>query len=226
MKQQILPLKLPQKKSFENFFGATNQAIIYALKFSTLNSIFLWGNKKAGVSHLLQASCYHRQQQGEYVLYLDLNLKPDLNALLQGALEGIQLIAIDHLEAAMGKQTQEENLFHLFNHSIQASFALQWGAHIPPALLGCCLNDLTSRLKASLIFQVQELQDSEKKIALQTYAKERGFELPEEAAEFLLNHFPRDLNQLLLLLEKLDKASLQEHRRLTIPFLKKRLMIL
>src|SRR3989338_4158453 len=122
MKQQVLSLTLPQEKTFQNFFGAKNQAIIAALKSLTSNSIYLWGKKGAGVTHLLQACCLYHQKQGYYVLYLDLAQKPNLDHLLQGALEGVQLIALDHLDSVAGKKTQEELLFNLYNRSLQTPF--------------------------------------------------------------------------------------------------------
>jgi DnaA family protein len=48
----------------------------------------------------------------------------------------------------------------------------------------------------------------------------RGLYLSNEVAVFLLNRLPRDSRGLMTALEKLDGASLQEQRRLTLPFVK------
>jgi DnaA family protein len=48
-----------------------------------------------------------------------------------------------------------------------------------------------------------------------------GFEISPQAGRFLLTHCNRDLSSLWTLLIKLDKASLAEKRKITIPFLKK-----
>lgn len=222
MKQQTLPFKLLQEKSFANFFSGANESIIRSLK--TLNNqsaIYLWGKPSTGCSHLLQAICLDWQQQGRYALYIDLKQNISLNTLLNGALEGVGLLALDHLETIIGKKIEEELLFHLFNRALQTPFALLCGAKVIPDLLGCKLADLTSRLNSMLIFQVKELSDDEIKQALQKHAEQRGFLLSNEVAQYLINHYPRDLNQLLELLDELDKVSLQTHKRLTIPLLKK-----
>ncbi|MEY3190127.1 MAG: DnaA regulatory inactivator Hda, partial [Pseudomonadota bacterium] len=52
-------------------------------------------------------------------------------------------------------------------------------------------------------------------------AAKMGFEISPQAGRFLLTHCNRDLSSLWTLLIKLDKASLAEKRKLTIPFLKK-----
>jgi len=55
---------------------------------------------------------------------------------------------------------------------------------------------------------------------LQTRARLRGLELPEETAVYLQRHYPRDMNSLMGLLDTLDLASLAEQRRLTVPFIR------
>ena len=45
-------------------------------------------------------------------------------------------------------------------------------------------------------------------------------ELPDEVARYLLNHQDRDIRALVVMLDKLDKATLVHQRKLTIPFVK------
>jgi len=82
------------------------------------------------------------------------------------------------------------------------------------------LADLKSRLSAMLIHAIQPLSDVDKRLLIQKKAEERGLELAEEVAIFLLSRQQRDLPYLLGMLETLDQASLQAKRRLTIPFVK------
>ena len=51
-------------------------------------------------------------------------------------------------------------------------------------------------------------------------AQERGFELPDETGRYLMSRYPRDLSSLFAVLDRLDQASLQAQRRLTVPFVK------
>ena len=57
-------------------------------------------------------------------------------------------------------------------------------------------------------------------MALQLRAKGRGMEMSDEVAKFILSRAPRDTNDLFHLLDHLDDASLQQQRKLTIPFVK------
>jgi DnaA family protein len=92
-----------------------------------------------------------------------------------------------------------------------------------PASLNIKLADLISRLNWGPVYQLQVLEDADKVQAMQQRADQRGFELPDEVANYLLSRYPRDLHSLFALLDRLDFASLQAQRRLTIPFVKSHL---
>jgi DnaA family protein len=51
-------------------------------------------------------------------------------------------------------------------------------------------------------------------------AAQRGLELPEDTARYLLRRFPRDMRSLGKLLDDIDTASLSAQRRLTVPFVR------
>ncbi len=74
-----------------------------------------------------------------------------------------------------------------------------------------------------LIYQLQELEDSEKLLVLQQKAQARSFELPDEVGNYLITRLPRDMHALCDFLDKLDLASLAAKRKLTIPFVKETL---
>ena len=221
MTQHILPLTLPQEKSFANFLVGANRALLTVLNnIKSDTALYLWGSRGSGCSHLLQASCLALKQKNYHVLYLDLQCTDSLTPLFAGALEGIALLALDHLDAWVGVKEREEQLFHLFNRALQQPFAILWSASIPPQNLACVLSDFKSRLCSLLIFHVQPLNDVDLHQALQQHAKQRGFQLKHEVAQFILNHYPRDLYQLLNLLDQLDEASLQRKKPLTISLIK------
>ena len=56
--------------------------------------------------------------------------------------------------------------------------------------------------------------------ALKERAAHRGFELNDQAAKYLLDRYHRQTGHLFDILDKLDKASLEQQRVITIPFLR------
>jgi len=111
-------------------------------------------------------------------------------------------------------------VFHLFNRLRDSGRRLLLAATASPRELGVGLPDLQSRLSLALVFQLQPLSDEDKLRALQLRASRRGLHLTDEVGRFILTRGARSMSALFELLDRLDQASLQAQRKLTIPFLK------
>lgn len=230
---QQLPLgiSLNDDARFDNFYlsaasanGFACSAVRQLLKPDGEQFVALWGGP--GRSHLAQALCVDATDQGWQVQYLPLRsvrdyaFEPDaVHAMLAG-LEHMDLVCLDDVDAIAGIKAWELGLFHLFNRLRDAGVPLLITAQENPAHLPIALPDLQSRLQWGLSCQLHPLSDTEKAEALQRRAEVRGLQLPEEVANFIIQRMPRDMSQLFGLLDKLDRASLQEKRKLTIPFVK------
>ena len=85
------------------------------------------------------------------------------------------------------------------------------------------LPDLLSRLQSGLLYQLVELDDEDKLLALQLRAKKRGLDMPDSVGEFILLRAERNLSALMRILDELDHRSLQQQRKLTVPLVKETL---
>ncbi len=223
--QLPLPLTWPDQITFDNFYlSPSNTAIVDCLRQiaerkKSEKYICLYGAYGVGLSHLLYAACHSVQAAGGTALYLP--LKKSLSPHMLEGSEHLSLICWDDMEAIAGSDEWEEALFHCYNRIQLTTTCLLAASHTPPAKIAWRLPDLRSRLTSGLVFAFQELSDQEKIAALQYRAKKRAFHLSQETAEYLLNHYPRDMHALFDALNKLDHYSLAEKRRLTIPFIKK-----
>jgi DnaA-homolog protein len=90
----------------------------------------------------------------------------------------------------------------------------------PPSGLTHLRDDLRTRLGWGLIYQIYLLNDEEKRHALFKRAEQLGFELDPAIADYLLTRYSRDLRQLLSVVDALDRFSLEQHRRVSLPLLK------
>jgi DnaA family protein len=70
------------------------------------------------------------------------------------------------------------------------------------------------------VFALHALTDAERRAVLRQEADARGVFLGDEAMDFILNRFSRDLGNLMQLLDQLDGYSLQTQRAITIPLIK------
>jgi DnaA family protein len=206
--------------------------------------LFLWGFAHAGKSHLLQAACQQAANSGLTVAYLPLKEIGDLQPEMFTGLEELSLVCIDDVQVLAENKQCEEALFHLYNRMRDSGNKMIVAGNVAPNALPIALADLQSRLTWGPVFHLQELNDENKIAALQLRAKMRGFELTEEVGRFLIHRSTRDMVSmrgfelteevgrflihrstrdmvsLFALLDKLDEASLAQHRKLTIPFVR------
>lgn len=218
---------LQEAFSFDNFTVGSNQAVVQQLQYQLSGDgeplLYLWGIEGAGCSHLLQAACHLATQQGFTAMYLPMSEMRSFDPVMLQGIEDVDLICIDDLQAIAGLHDWEEALFHLFNRVLQQSARLLIGAINPPRGVGLELPDLVSRFSSCAVFQVNVLEDVDKLILLQERASQKGIELSQEAAQYVLNRSQRSTGALLQILDNLDQSSLAASRKLTIPFIKQSL---
>lgn len=225
MRQIPLKLRLQSHMTFDDFFAGPNVELTTRLKAACLGrdaegAIYLWGAAGSGKSHLLQAACEMATQNNITPLYLPLRELLAESTQMLDELEQLSLICIDDVDAVAGNLAWETALFHLFNRAFDRGTQLVFSANVAPAYLATTLPDLASRLAWGFVYHVLDLNDEERVLALQKTARQRGFDLPESVAIYLMRRFPRDTKSMYAMLNDLDQASLSAQRKLTVPFIK------
>ena len=224
MQQLTLDLGLRSSARFDSFESASNGLAVNAIQTMIAGQgespIYLYGESATGKTHLLQAACHAMAETGESVAYLPLDLIACEGPTILTGWEHHRLLAIDALDALAGDAEMEQALFHLINELRARDAYLLLAARHGPKALGVGLADLQSRLAWGLVIQLQPLADEECIKVLVREAKNRGFDLPQPAAQYLLNHCRRDLHSLMRVLDGLDTASLEDKRRVSLPFVR------
>jgi DnaA family protein len=119
-----------------------------------------------------------------------------------------------------GNKQWQQAIFDLYNRVLEENNFIIISGNESVQKLTINLPDLVSRLAWGLTEQIRSLDDSEKINTLQYRAAQRGLLLSDEAAKFLVNRLSREMGSLIKTLDILDKASIQEQRKITIPFIK------
>ncbi|MCW8901830.1 MAG: DnaA regulatory inactivator Hda [Gammaproteobacteria bacterium] len=220
MKQQLtLGIRLRDDATFDNYFAGQNEQVVYNLKLQDEPYVFLFGENGTGKSHLLQAACHQTGKNGFPVVYLPLAEEGLMPAMLDG-MESMSLIALDDIHNVIGDEHWEQALFNLYNRAREKGVNILVSSAESLTSLNIKLADLKSRLSWGPIYKLTALTDSEKQLALQERAKNRGLDLTDDVVTYLLKRSARDMTSLFALFEKLDRASMVEKRKLTIPFIK------
>ena len=185
---------------------------------------YLWGVSASGKSHLIQAVVQQAQHNKQNAVAIDL-AQPQIDTRVLAGLEHFDLVCLDHLDAIIAQKNWQEALFHLINRMMPKQSVLLVAAQKNVAELQLALADLASRLSWGINLQLKALADADKVLVLQQQAKRRGFYLQDDVANYLLKHYSRDLKQLDQYLSLLNKSSLSEQCKVTIPFVRKKLSL-
>lgn len=226
--QLTLDLALKDSFTFDNFIMGYNQLLLDLLKSKQddiENQVYIWGAHNTGKTHLLQAMCQFHADKNIKLSYLPMQQLIEYSPEVYQGQEEMNICCIDDVQLLQDKPQWQEALFNLINRVRENNIRgkncrLIIAANQPPTEINLTLKDLISRLQWGPVFRLSTLTDLEKCQALQQRANCRGFELADNVAIYLINNCNRDMADLFAVLDTLDKAQLQQHRRLTIPFVK------
>ncbi|MFT5675725.1 MAG: DnaA family protein [Paraglaciecola sp.] len=229
-KQLSLPVNLRDAETFDSFVAGNNQQLVSMLIGLTEQGnnspdipwlTFISGDAGVGKSHLLYAVCQQAQNTSHSCVYLDLNDKESFSLEMLEDLEHSQVICLDDIGALQGSKIWQVGVFDLINRVKENGRSrLVITANASPKNLELELADLISRLSWGISYKLKALDDVQRSEALIKRAEQRGLSMPKKVATYLVNHWRRDMPALMNTLDRLDVMSLQEQRKLTIPFVK------
>jgi DnaA family protein len=214
MKQLALEISPDTVPTLDNFVPGRNDELLHALVNLVAGLdrfVYLWGEDGGGKSHLLRACVAAGRGKGLSAVYV-----AEGNHL-SADLADQDLVAVDDVDRLDGEA--QIALFNLYNRMKEGNGRLLVAGPCAPARLGL-RPDVVTRLGWGLVYQVQGLSDAEKAEALKGHARQLGFDLPNDAADYLLKHWRRDLPSLLAAVDALDRYSLEHKRPVTVPLLR------
>ncbi len=211
MKQLALELASPPAPTLDNFVVGENAEVLAALRALVRGGgerfIYVWGGSGSGRTHLLLAVMQAMREAGRAVQLYAAGVVPDAQA-------GANVVGVDDVQRLAASAQIE--LFNIFNKLKDDSGVLVVTGDVPPARLQL-REDLLTRLAWGLVYEVQALSGSDRRAAMRDYAAARGFELPDAVADYLLVHAPRDLHTLHVMVDWLDRLSMEQKRAITVP---------
>ncbi|WP_018232082.1 DnaA regulatory inactivator Hda [Thioalkalivibrio thiocyanodenitrificans] len=221
-RQLILDVTLPEGSDFGSFHPGANSLVLDGLRALARGrgemQIYVYGEAGTGKTHLLQAVCHEAAQRGRRAAYLPRVLLAGAGARSLDGLDALDVVCLDGVGALCGSPEGEMALFNLINDARARGTQLVLSDRQSPRALSSGLSDLASRLVWGPVFQLAPMDDDAKCALLVAWARRRGFELPREVAEYLLRTCPRDLPSLLAQAQRLERESLGQQRRITLPF--------
>lgn len=221
--QTLLPIGLRHEQRFDNFVTGENNELVASLTRprDSFRGVWMYGESSSGRSHLLRSTCRESTESASYIGCEDYGADTAaLTDALTHALRHGELIAIDDVGILVGRRAHEELLLGIYQRLIGSAGMLVVSHTESSLLTRFALSDLGSRMRAMMNFAIKPLDDEQKATLLAQRANARGFKISGPVLSYWLSRGPRGMTALLEDLEKLDRATLERQRLLTIPLLK------
>ena len=216
-------------QTLETFLPGPNQLVRAELQAVAMGAgddwLLLRGSLGSGKTHLLTATCRAASDAGHRAGYLPLGDRKDFDVQILVGMEELDLVCLDDVHAIAGDEVWERGVFDLLNRLKHHGRRVIGASEVALEDAGFCLPDLLSRLNWGATYPLKPLSDEEKLRALQLRARARGFEMTEPVAKYLIERLSRDMVSLFGVCDRLDHVALQQHRRLTVPFVRQALRI-
>ena len=193
-------------KDHQNYFvNQTNQKAYDLTMLEELNqNIMLFGPKKSGKSHL--ASLWKNKNKA--IIYNN-NFSQIINAKRN-------VVVDDFLGSS-----SEENLFHLINHCKLYNLKIYFTSSKNINTYNFKFKDLYSRLREFLYLEIKSPDDEMcKMLMIKLFSDKQIIIKNKEIFDFIFKRLTRTYFDIYILVEKLDRLSLEKKRQLTIPLIK------
>ncbi len=239
--QLTLPIHISKHNAFSTFLSADNAGFVaYVDSVLSSNTVFnnasqricyLTGLSGSGKTHCLLATCDKASRVDLSYQYLDLTSLVKMPPEVMDGLAYHDVLCIDNLhvindlndEDALAWQRTIFDTINIFTERKGRLLLLSSRKSVADSNFK--LLDLNTRLMWGTNYTLHMLSDQEKLEALMLHAKALGLSLQHESLRFLISRSKRDMHQLIDQLQELDKASLADKRKITIPFIKQALAL-
>ena len=204
--QEFFNYYLSEIKDEDNFFtNSTNKDVLDIINNNLINqNIFLYGPPKSGKSHVVNI-----WKDKNNAIIFDNNFDDLLNIKKN--------IIIDNLN----KNKSEEQIFHLINHCKSSNLKIFITSSTELRNFSFHLEDLFSRLCTFYYIKINQPDDEMCKILMTKLFFEKQIIIRnKDIFDFIINRVSRTYKDIYLLVQKIDKLSLQKKRQLTIPLIK------
>jgi len=224
-KQSIVDFPFNHDASLKTFFvSKQNTESIKALNAFFSNNeheIFLNDEASSGKTYILHALCNDfRMSKGTEAFYVSLKDFKKLQPELLDGLANFPLICIDDVNFISGQSDWEVALFNLINEVNQKNTKIILSGRANDLIL---FPDLLSRIKKMNRLELRGVLDEEILTASQTIIQNLELHISERSLKFLILRSKRDINEIYQNLVKLDKASIEKKRIISIDLIKSEL---
>lgn len=223
IRQYHLPLPQQEAMTPEDFLSApaNQEALTWLLQRGPQtwpsHVLLLNGPEGTGKTHLLNIWCALQGAQNIRVG------DPVLSQIVDGSCV-VKAFALDDADRIAGDAAGQEWLQHFYNATKTSGAFVLLTARTPPAQWGLALRDIETRLKSCLTVSLNEPDDELMRGLLLKQFRDRQLMVEAGVVEYLAQRTARTGAAIRALVARLDEAALEAGRKISIPFVQKRLI--
>jgi len=169
----------------------------------------IYGERGSGKTHL--SYIWQEKTKAQYFTGHDFN-RMDIEDLLKG--EGPLILDDAHLIE------KEEKLFHFYNHIMDKKGSFLLLSLFPPSQWTLRLPDLQSRLKVIPAIKIHAPDETLLSRLITKLFQDLQVRVESDVVSFLVKHMERSFQSADTWVERLNRASLIQKRRITIPLVR------
>jgi chromosomal replication initiator protein len=196
-------------------------------------SLFLFGEKNLGKTHLLLSIGNLAAKKGVQAIYIkgadfcdkigDGESSQSQETLKK--LMDVDYFLLDDVEALTSSIAAQEKLYHVYNTVIEKGGKVAFASNFPPDKIKNAESYLTSRFQWGMLAEIKPIDDNTTAQIIHKLAKDIDLNLPENIINFLLSRIPRDFISIQNAITVLNRESYVQKKKVTLPLVKKALKI-
>lgn len=230
-KQLLLNFPARPEYNFSNFVVSQGSRFAFnaAAEFCSENhalyqSLFLFGQKNLGKTHLLLSIGNQATERGAKALYIqgaDFANKTDKSTQVND----VDYFLLDNVEELTSSALAQEKLYHVYNTVIENGGKVAFTSCSSAEKIESAESYLTSRFQWGMQAEIKPIDDNTTAKIIQKLAQDINLTLPENIIHFLLSRIPRDFISIQNAISTLNQESFAQKKKVTLPLAKKVLKI-
>ncbi|KMP11663.1 hypothetical protein UZ36_03785 [Candidatus Nitromaritima sp. SCGC AAA799-C22] len=233
-RQLILEFPSRPEYSFSNFVVSEGSKIAFdaARKIceedSPFNTLYLFGGKNLGKTHLLISIGNQLASLKKKALYVhgeDFVRKTDENTNGSSGefiaiLSDVDLLLLDAVDRVSGQPASQEKLYLIFNMLVENGKKIAFAGNFNPVDLEATENYLTSRLQWGMTAELKPIDDDTTAKIILKLAKDVGLVIPDKIIDYLLTRIPRDFLSIKHTVTRINQESYTQKKKVSVPLVK------
>jgi chromosomal replication initiator protein len=234
-RQFILDFPSRPEYMFSNFVVSEGSKIAFdvARQFcgeepSPFNTLYIFGGRNLGKTHLLISIGNQSASMGEKALYVhgaDFIQKTDENTNgssgeFVSILSNVDLFLLDAVDHIAGQRASQEKLYLIFNTLVEKGKKIAFAGNLNPANLEGTESYLTSRFQWGMSAELKPMDDETTAKIISKLAKDIGLVIPDKIIDYLLTRIPRDFMSIKHTITKINQESYIQKKKVTVPMVK------